>query len=317
MGDHPWPQPFVGSHILISEPAMVRNSWDNIPEEWKAVRFDAVDVLFIGPFEVLRKDHTFALEPREVGSLEKRFEWVVRAARTQNPNIKIIPLQWWSGDNTSPVHADLSIVVGEANIHTYAESVAKFLETWYPKTLPATSGSGTVSARLDGWDVDVEGGNRGNTSNLPAVLKAVHNSLQKLSSKLSSKKFSVSITPDLPKENLNDEVAKVVDYVNMMNYDGGSGHSHEYKEAMPHIKDSQLAWGLSSESPNLNELRNFAEVVKKVHDVASGLMAGIWTWRLGNAWENEFQVWLYNQVHQAHLSAAKSDEEVKKHWENG
>ena len=43
--------------------------------------------------------------------------------------------------------------------------------------------------------------------------------------------------------------------------------------------------------------------------------AGIWTWRLGNEWENDFQVWLYNHVHQAHLSGAKSDEEIKTQWE--
>jgi hypothetical protein len=219
MGDL-WPKPYVGSHILISEPGQVDGSWDTIPPEWKMIRFDAVDVLFISPFEVLHKDHTFALEPREVGSLQKRLEWVVSAARSQNESIKIIAFQWWQSSHSSSVYDDLSILTDKAKIQTYAESVAKFLESWYHKTLPAVNKSGTVSARLDGWDVDVEGGNRGD--NLQHVIAAVHNSLQKLSTKLGSKKFTVSITPDHPEADLHKGVKQFVDYVHMQNYDGGA-----------------------------------------------------------------------------------------------
>lgn len=315
MGDGPWTKPFVGAHILLLEPGKEGNSWDQIPASWHAIRFDAIDVLFLSPFAVIENNRSFNLDPVDGGSLLERFKWVIRSARSKNPNVKIILEQFYGGDNSN---TGFNIVRDDANVNTYANSVAKFIETWYHQTLPSITGVGEVSARVDGWDVDVEGSTL--VAHLPKILTAVRASLDGLRRKLGAPKFSVSITPAWT-NCLDASVAQSVDYINMQNYDGGIGTTpDQYKEVITGLKDNQLIWGLTSEIPWKNTAQAFTDVKAKAQAVASGQIPGIYTWRLNSdnsAYENSFQVWLFNIVHGVHLPDAKTEDVVARHWQFG
>lgn len=164
------------------------------------------------------------------------------------------------------------------HIKKYADSIAAFAESWYNQTLPALSGNTQVSARIDGWDVDVEETTR--VSDLPKVLTAVRASLDGLSARLSAPKFSVSITPAWT-DYLDESVAHSCDYTNMQNYDGGSDTLPDaYIEAVPGITaESNLAWGISSEMPwkNTETAIDFDDMKTKAQMAADGKFAGIYT----------------------------------------
>jgi hypothetical protein len=87
--------PIVAGHFLLTEDKE-NGSWDNIPKKWSHIRFDTIDVLYVSPFNVL-PGPIFGLEGgnenNRTGNLTKRFEWVVREARTQNPKVRIIAVQ--------------------------------------------------------------------------------------------------------------------------------------------------------------------------------------------------------------------------------
>lgn len=316
MVDGPWSRPFVGTHILLLEPGKQGNSWDQIPAEWHSIRFDAIDVLFLSPFSVINNDHSFNLSPIDDGSLVERFKWVIRSARSKNSNVKIIVEQFYS----PPTHpSDFVILSNDANIKTYADSVAKFIDTWYHRTLPSITGVGEVSARVDGWDVDVEESTK--VAHLPKILIAVRASLEGLSNKLGAPKFCVSITPAWT-DDIDPSVAQSVDYVNMQNYSGGKCTTPEaYKEATGlKLEDSQLIWGLCSETPWTNTAEAFTDMKAKAQAVANGKIPGIYTWRLNSdtyAYENIFQVWLFNIVHGVSLPDAKTEDVVERHWPFG
>ena len=322
MSEGPWPTPVVGAHVYLPEPSPAAgNTWDQIPTPWQSIRFDAVDVLFISPFKISDSDYTFDLDVVDGGSLLERFKWVVATARSTNLNIKIILEQWWNPDIEKPgsVTSDFRVLDDSTKIQTYADSVADFLEVWYNVRLPSSNpGEGTVSARLDGWEVDVEGGNL--EQPLPTVLTAVRASLDGLRDKLNSQKFSVSVTPAWP-DYLDSSVALSVDYIDMQNYDGGYNTSpKDYKDAIPGLQDSQLIWGISAESPKKNTLPDFECVKAKAQAVAKGEVSGVWVWRLNSdnlVYENMFQVWLYGVVHGVTLPNAPSEDEVSKGWLNG
>ena len=316
MVDGPWSKPFVGAHILLTEPGKEGNSWDQIPASWHSIRFDAIDVLFLSPFLVMTNDHSFNLYTVDGGSLIERFKWVIRSARSKNSNVKIIVEQFYG---SSMGASDFTIVSNDANIiKTYADSVEKFVETWYHQMLPSIAGVGEVSARVDGWDVDVESGTM--VAHLPKILTAVRAGLDRLSSKLGAPKFSVSITPAWT-NHLDSSVAQSVDYINMQNYSGGINTAPDaYKRAIPGLKDSQLIWGLCSEEPWKNTVQAFTDMKAKAQAVASGQISGIYTWRVNSSncvYENIFQVWLFNIVHRASLPDAKTEDVVMRHWPFG
>ena len=211
-------------------------SWDLIPTAWQSIRFDAVDVLFINPFEVPPSDLTFDLDLAKGGSLLKRLKRVVATARFTNPSIKIVLEQWYSPSSGT---CDLSILSHEEKkIHKYAQSLVDFLKVWYKLNLPSPLGEDMTSTRLDGREVYIKGGNLAHP--LPKVLEAVRASLDELSTKLKSPKFSVSITPAWT-EFLDASVTTSVDYIDMQNYDGGRGTGPEdFKKTISELQDFQL-----------------------------------------------------------------------------
>ncbi|KAH7123138.1 hypothetical protein EDB81DRAFT_766088 [Dactylonectria macrodidyma] len=295
MATSPWPSKFVGAHIYLPEPGIQGDSWDNIPSSWNEIRFDAVDVLFISPFFVNAIDHSLMLSTGDDGktSLSGRFEWA---------------------------GGDYGIISNSHDVQQYANSVSNFIETYYNRTLPALDGPGEVSARINGLDVDVEGGNL--TSNLlSSILSTVRGSFDELSYKLSAPKLTVSICPAWP-TNLNASMAKSCDYVNMQNYSGGEGTDPSvFLQAIPGLSEQrQLAWGFASETPGANTTQTFAAVKAKAQEVTNGRFAGTYNWRLNSGdypFENDFQVWLYNFVHGASLPDAKPEAVVAQGWDNG
>ncbi|KAF5004116.1 hypothetical protein FDECE_9375 [Fusarium decemcellulare] len=310
-----WPAKFVGSHILVSEPGKQGDSWDTIPVSWKEIRFDAVDVLFISPFFVKTDDSSFVLGPVEGGSLLARFNWVIQAARSKNPSVKIILEQFYTNGSESDYR---SFKGDETKIKKYADSVASFIESYYVKSLPALSGGGEISARIDGFDVDVESSTL--DPDLPKVLTAVRKSLDTLGQKLNADKFTVSITPAWT-DYLDASVAQSCDYLNMQNYSGGVNTSPEdYLKAVQGLKKEQLVWGFTSEEPWRNTLKPFPDVKAKAQEVVGGHLVGVYTWRLNSdnyVYESIFQVWLYNLVHGASLPDAKDESVVAKGWPSG
>lgn len=308
MPNPPWPSKFVGSHILLTEPAA--DHWDIIPNEWNQIRWDAADVLFVSPFFVGIPDSSITIG--EGNALWQRFHWVIRAARSKNPNIKIILEQFYHNTPDS----DFRFFHGDENkIRAYANSVASLIEAYYTKTLPAISGDGQISARIDGWDVDVESST--DEPDLPKVLTAVRGSLNGLKDKLGSAPFSVSITPAWTHQ-MNASFAQSCDYFFMQNYSGGVNTSpQDYLNAVPGLDWSQLIWGFCSEEPWRNTLTQFADVKTKVLEVTDGNMSGAYTWRLNSDsqfYENIFQVWLYNTVHGVTLPNSVDESLVAKFW---
>lgn len=330
----PWGKKFVASHILIGE-YKVNGSWDNIPPVWSNIRFDALDVLHISPFFVSTANHTFQLSTVDGGSLQKRFEWVIAAARTQNPNIRIVLEQFYGKSVGQSAFDNVPRDDTQATtfIKTYAASVATFIGGWYNKTLPkvGTPGDvGRVSARIDGYEVDVEGNTE--VTSLPKILTAVRGALNTLANDINKlapqnpshpqqpARFAVSISP-FRAGVLNDTVPAAVDYVNTQDYSGGrwGDHPGEFTRAMPSIKPWQLIWGICSEEPYRSQeiTWSFDGVKAKAKAVVDGQASGIWTWRLGSdvhAWENVFQVWLYNTVHGVTLPNSKTEQVVRTYW---
>ncbi|KAM7183792.1 hypothetical protein V8F33_013371 [Rhypophila sp. PSN 637] len=308
----PWGSRFVNSHVLLIEGSEIAG----IPPAWNHIRFDAVDVLFVGPFSVKVGGTDFILGDGSDLNLDARFEWVVRAARTQNSNIKIVVVQYMDESDNQDNTDFKSFGTDETKITRYAKSVASFVKGYYNKTLPALSGSGRLSARIDGYDVDVEGSNL--SENLPRVVAAVRMELKPC--------FSVSIT-SFRAEFLDSSIASSCDYISMQNYDGGAETEPEdYLTAVKGFKRERLVWGLHSERPWVNNVacQKFEGVKSKVKEVSDGKALGIWNWRLNSdnyVYENLFQVWLYNAVHGTRLHALVDDSKleyiVERYWQKG
>lgn len=313
----PWSTKFVGSHMFLPEPRpQDGTSWDVIPSSWNDIRFDAVDVLFISPFFVNPGNYSIVLGPeKNGGTLEERFKWVIRAARSANPSIKIILEQFYDSSGRT----DFSALGSDFNkISQYANSVATFIESYYQLTLPSINGVDQVSARIDGLDVDVESGNL--ISSLPEILTAIRSSLDGLSRKLGGAVFTLSISPAWP-SCLDDSVAKSCSYINMQNYSGGQEtRPCEYIHATGVSEQYQLVWGFAPETPWTNTTTTFEEVKAKVSEVVQGKFAGTWTWRLNSnnyVYENMFQVWLFNTVHGTTLPDSEPEKCVAKYWQFG
>ncbi|KAG8526587.1 uncharacterized protein KY384_008788 [Bacidia gigantensis] len=283
-------------------------------------------------FFINSNDYSFALSTVTNGDLTNRFKWVIQSARTQNPNIKIIALQFYGEPAAPPGQADFRIFNNNLNsIGTYADSVANSINTWYNATLPSIpAGGDDVSARINGWDVDVEYGTM--QPPLPKILVAVRTSLNNLSAKLGTTpggggapKFSVSITPAWTNYLNDPSVAQSVDYIIMQNYDGGRFTLPlNYTQAIPRLTYSKLNWGFSSETPNKNATFPFPLVKQLILDAAfeaTSESRGIWTWRINTPdtypYENIFQVWLYNIAHKTNLPTTKTEDIVAKYWPTG
>lgn len=316
----PWKNKFVGSHLLLTEPSPQPNtSWNTIPESWATTRFDAIDVLFISPFHV--KPGDLSLQLGDGVDLFERFNWVIRAARSKNPNIILILEQFYHEYPNGIPPTDFQLFNGDSGkINSFANTISSFIESYYNKTLPNISGAGEVSARIQGYDVDVESST--GQGDLSPILAAVRLSLDDLSHKLGSSKFSVSITPAWTNQ-LKPTIAQSCDYINMQNYSGGyDTFPDKYLRDIPGLKQEQLAWGFNSEEPDRNTpiCKQFLGMKSKAQEVANGHFVGTYTWRINSDnhdYENIYQVWLYNLVHGTTLIDSKDESIVQKYWATG
>ncbi|KAK1958583.1 hypothetical protein LY78DRAFT_663392 [Colletotrichum sublineola] len=314
MAAGPWSSRFVGSHFFLPEPKADNEAWETIPPSWNGIRFDAIDVLFVSPF-FLKADDDSSFVLGDGSNLNARFEWVVRAARSKNPNIKIILEQFYHDEPETDYrafHGD------QGKIQRYAESVAAFIGEWHNKTLPALTGDGQVSARIDGFDVDVESSTK--EADLPKVLAAVRATLGALASRLNGPPFSVSITPAWT-DFLDESIPSSCDYVNMQNYSGGVyTFAENYLNAVHGLRKEQLVWGFASEQPWRNSLTSFSQAREKVLEVVNGQTVGVYTWRINSdnyVYENIFQVWMYNLVHGVTLPDSREERIIEKYWPFG
>ncbi|KAF5024859.1 hypothetical protein F66182_3098 [Fusarium sp. NRRL 66182] len=320
MSASPWSTKFVASHFLLTEPEPKGGeTWNTIPDYWANTRFDAIDVLFISPFHVKPDDLTLELG-EGAKNLVERFNWVIRAARSKNPNIIIVLEQFYHDPDQVPSSDFQLFNVDQGKIKTYADSVASFIESYYNKTLPAVSGSGHVSARIQGYDVDVEGSTQ--EPDLPKILSAVRQSLDTLSQKLGGPRFSVSISPAWT-DYFDSSMAKSCDYINMQNYSGGAEtFPQDYHDAIHGLQQNQLVWGFCSEQPDHStpDCQTFSGMKTQAQKIKSGGFVGTYTWRVNSdnhVFENIYQVWLHNLIHGNTLPDSKPESLVDKYWPTG
>ena len=262
------------------------------------------------------------------GIFTQRFERVIREARTQNRNIKIIALQFYGG-------GDFSVLDTAEKREKYTDSVKDFLVEWQHKTYHLKGGT-IIPLRVDGYDVEYEWdfvdgqqvpGNQ--TEMATTILTQIRSKVDVLGKTPS---FQVSITPASP-ENLNitpedpkhlDKVptlAEQLDYVNMQNCSGGKGLGPTaYKEAIPGLKSSQILYGIDVEVPserNEADVQSLDSVLKKVQD--NGPLGGVMVWRLNSdnwVFQNMLHAALLNRIH-GKQSPHELEDRVKKGWKTG
>lgn len=233
--------PHVGAQYLLSwlEPE-VGKSIDDIPTQWTKIRFDAVDVLFVGPFYVLSKDHNFSLEPNAEGDLWQRFGWVVRAVCTKNPYIRIILLQWLDDGKISihylsKVYSDLDTLKSEGDIRDYIDSLTSSSQMVPKKSIATDVGQwlGFETAEWLGgeclrrkWEKRYYSHPWSDSGTVQTFSVIWHNML--------------SITIDVP---------QLVNYVNMQNYGVGRSASGQYKQVRRGLGPNNLGLDFSCEKP--------------------------------------------------------------------
>ena len=316
------------SYVLISEPG-VKDSpnnnlkmYDKLEQDWSKIRFDAVDVLHIAPFNAWHKGTKYIFgmgqnctEQNPTGDFTDRFEWIVKRARFMNPKIKIIAMQ---------MHNDGDYSVLKDHIDSYTTSVANFMRIWLNKTSPSpVAGKDPIKMHVDGYDVDYEWGGNDRREGSGNYQKYAPNILSEIRTKIdnvsTSHKFYVSISAANTTGLANTKVAESLDYVKMQNYDGGIKNPQKYLEDLKEggIKAEKLVYGISTEWPPNNDSNiavSVANVVKVVNDNG---YAGLMTWRLNSdnlIYQSAVQVWLYNHFNSPALITDHSDSEVLAAW---
>lgn len=298
-------------------------SWDAIPEEWRHYRFDAVDILTIGPFLIKQPNYEFSLAdgggaPGK-SHLTKRFEWTVARAREMNPEIQIHALQWYTANEDD---WDYGMLTDDESIDKYTDSVAALLQEHQQKTLQTDSGK-LVYRRIDGYNVDSESSCM--TERGPHILSEIRSKVNKVTK---DPPFTVCLCPAF-KYHLIDpcnptkySLAKSLDYGNMQNYDGGRSMSpQDYVRLLPGLDPRKLCSGISSERPK--QLNTDGESLDRVlstyaADVDGVPFAGLWTWRLNSVnsiYQNALQVTVYNKVHSTNLPGTPDLKKVENGWE--
>lgn len=303
------PKPYVGAHLGIFDPRPDNGqSWEketDPPAMFEQIRFDAVDVLHVGHF-ITTKDGHFSIGTVDKVSLANRFEYIVKTARSMNPDIKIIAEQMYSyGEGFDNLDKDPKTTATMVNIYT--DSVRDFLKTWQAKPDITYKGK-TISLRIDGYDIDHEGSVMRECTK--DVLSQVRAKVNKLTEQDPQKRpFIVGLTPAYTQGAFLDKsMAHSCDFINMQRYSGGeSTLPEDYLANIEGLDPAKLTYGIEIETPSRNAAaNNTIDLIAKapwtvVKDKKGNekKVAGIWTWRLGSNWEfeNLIQVWLYNLVH--------------------
>lgn len=296
-------KPLVATYWLLADEAMPQDA-SVIPPQWHLARFDTTDILYVCSFFVLPRNdpatgsqtYKFGLQDGEadsgwLGRYENRYKWVVAEARTQNPDIRIIAgMMMWTDSEENPLHIqDLNVLQTPESRAEFAISVKELLLEKSKETYMNSAGA-AVSARIDGFDIDLEDGNL--QPYLPEALAKLRSAFDSVGP---SQKLSLSVTPAWT-TCLDDSCAGSINYLNMQNYDGGRGTGPEdYRRVMPSLQHAQILWGLSSEDPGeMNTCTSVEDAVSRCKDLG---LAGVMTWRLNSA------NWVYQQMLQIQLHA--------------
>lgn len=296
-------KPLVATYWLLADEAMPQDA-SVIPPQWHLARFDTTDILYVCSFFVLPRNdpstgnqtYKFGLQDGEadnrwLGRYENRYKWVVAEARTQNPDIRIIAgMMMWTDSEDNPLHIqDLNVLQTPESRTEFATSVKELLLEKSKETYLNSAGV-AVSARIDGFDIDLENGNL--QPYLPEALAKLRSAFDSVGP---SQKLYLSVTPAWTKY-LDDSCAASLDYLNMQNYDGGRNTGPEdYRGVMPSLKHAQMLWGLSSEDPG--EMNTCISVDDAVNHCRGLGLAGVMTWRLNST------NWVYQQMLQIQLHA--------------
>lgn len=252
--------------------------YNTIPAYWSDVDFKDVDVLFVGPAGI-QADGTFGLyNSQQTGNLANRFNWVIKTARGQNPNIKIIISQWW-GNGTNIWGNPLSVLNGAAATAKYTASVAAFLKSYL-----------TVSGGVDGYDIDYEDNNA--VSGTPAIAAEIRAGLTALTKTTGGRPFYLTVSPATTIY-LKGAVPSL-SYVNMQTYAGGSGLTPQNFTALG-LKANQLLYGICPETNCSTPSVQQAEAQYTQYG-----LAGIHLWRLNSdnyPYEGHVQSQIYAFLH--------------------
>ena len=279
----------------------------------RTIRFDAVDVLHLGHF-ITTKDGLFdfgvvdrSKDGVGKGTIAKRFEHIVKVARSMNPNIEILVEQMYSGgegfDNLEKWD-DAAGKIDEkatlAMVDKYTSSVRDFLQTWQAKPNGTYNGK-SISMRIDGYDCDHEGTTvRECTKDVLSQLRTKLNALTEQDTQ--KRPFIIGLTPARSDAFLDKSMAKSCDIINMQRYSGGKWTMPEaYLDAIDGLVPGKLTYGIEIETLKANsDVNDTIEKLAKIPamTVRGGKLRGLWTWRLGSnrVFENLMQVWLYNTV---------------------
>ncbi|KAM7186425.1 Glycoside hydrolase superfamily [Rhypophila sp. PSN 637] len=311
------PRPIAASNIMIfSEDG---GHGENIPDNWKHIRFDAVDVLAIHGFSTSEKGE-FMLGDHS-NKLDKRLEWVLATAKAQNSNIKFFAQQNFTGSDILHKGPDF--------YDRYADSVVPLLEKW----------------GLHGYDIDYEPGPKPEDL---AILQNVVELFKKIHSRCAPKGYLVSITPaqydglfDPDTQRVEDlknhEIENYIDLVVLQTYDGGISWGrnliHNWLKVFPPnkilISGNPEQSGFPWKRDSIWSVQEIIEAYMKAKDPKNklqpddsrGKFAGIHVWRLNSDvfwWENAAQVMFYNYLHRGSgrqvLHTAHTPKEIAESW---
>ena len=259
--------------------------YDTIPTLWKNVDFRYVDVLYLGPAGV-QSDGRFGLyNSPATGNLANRFRWILRTARTQNPNIKIVVSQWW-GPGVGRWGSALDTLKSDAAAAAYAASVIDFLRS-----------NLNVSGGVDGYDVDYESGYGGSnvTPRITNIAAMIRRGMTELSAAHGGRPFYLTVSP-ADTTYLRATVPSL-DYVNAQTYAGG-----RYLRIPDYLKlglrRNQLLYGIC---PETNCDTNPAAIDSAEAQYTTNRLAGIHLWRLNSdnyTHEDSVQKVIYDFLHQ-------------------
>lgn len=274
-----WTLPIAAAWCYMSDD----QKYNKIPSEWSSINFSVVDVLYVGPAGVQAGGDFGLFNSNTTGPLANRFEWVIKRARSQNPNIKIIVSQWW-GIGSGNWGSALSSLNDSAAISRYTSSVASFIKDW-----------SSISGGVDGYDIDYESNNV--LESTPTILAQVRSKLDTLSEDLDGRHFYITVSPS--ETEYLDKAVPSISYVNIQTYQGGTGLSPDDFLNIG-LNSKQILYGYCPESgcgpPSLDQV----EDAYKKYKQAGKTLAGIHLYRLNSdnyEYENQQQEKIYALLH--------------------
>ena len=309
--------PIAAAHLSLLQAGEQDTS--KIPDEWKSFAYKAVDVLYVSPFVSLDsaaksgtlpgvkfmtgagKKSNAKADDDEVWiggetppSLVPRLEWIIKEARAQNPNIRIIAQQYANVKGTLKQ-------VSDERIDTYVKSVRDYFDYSLYK--------------MDGYDLYYVDDNI--VTNAQSILGRIRFQLDDLTKiRNLARPLTVSITSGTTL-NFDKSVVKPVNFVNIKNFGPGLVSDKAIKPWIDlGFKENQLLYGICPENTApTNSLP--IDKVQEGYKNGGKPLAGIHLWQLNSSnytFENQVQ-----GVIRDFLNGMKSPNSnaVQKEWISG